>query len=348
MTAIPLVRASASLPILDLLAEIGAPGESLWERSGLSPQALQQPDALVPLRLASEFHEAAARGQGIDDLGFVAGRRSGLRSLGLFGEAIRQSLTLFEAIKAAQALVAGHNSGARYWLSEGGEKAGLHRRFVGIGESSRQADLFTLALMIEQVGLASGGQWQPTEVQIQSPGAAPAGSDEAFSGARITTGQRATGIVFPRALLACPLPRPANRMRPSIEEIGEWLRTGPPNDLAGSARALVESLLMAGRRDIATAADAAGMSVRTFQRRLGMANVTYSRLVEEVRFAAAVRLLGDPTRKAIDVAYELGFSDPAHFTRAFRRWTSLSPAEYRRLTRSAVAGAPSAFSPLSD
>jgi AraC-like DNA-binding protein len=35
--------------------------------------------------------------------------------------------------------------------------------------------------------------------------------------------------------------------------------------------------------------------------------------------------------KVIDIALELGYSDPAHFARAFARWTGLAPREFRRL-----------------
>ncbi|WP_416361024.1 MULTISPECIES: helix-turn-helix domain-containing protein [unclassified Microcystis] len=38
----------------------------------------------------------------------------------------------------------------------------------------------------------------------------------------------------------------------------------------------------------------------------------------------------EPLIKLIDIARELGYSDPAHFTRAFKCWTGLSPRDFRR------------------
>ena len=76
-------------------------------------------------------------------------------------------------------------------------------------------------------------------------------------------------------------------------------------------------------------------SPRTLQRRLHSAGLTYGHLVAEARRASAERLLAEPERTIADVGRTLGYSDPAHFTRAFQRWTGLSP----RAFRAALAGA---------
>jgi AraC-like DNA-binding protein len=73
------------------------------------------------------------------------------------------------------------------------------------------------------------------------------------------------------------------------------------------------------------------MSVRTLQRRLQDECLTYARVVAQTRFDAAQRMLDDPDRKVIDVALDLGYSDPSHFTRAFGRWAGVAPREFRRL-----------------
>ena len=73
-----------------------------------------------------------------------------------------------------------------------------------------------------------------------------------------------------------------------------------------------------------------GLSVRSLQRRLAEDGLTYSQLREELRRDAAFRLIEDRGLNLADIASTLGYSDPAHFNRAFPRWTCQSPRAYRR------------------
>jgi AraC-like DNA-binding protein len=72
-----------------------------------------------------------------------------------------------------------------------------------------------------------------------------------------------------------------------------------------------------------------GIPVRTLQRRLRESGLSYSGLVEQTRHELACRLLDKPDAKAATVARALGYSDPSSFSRAFRRWTGISPRAYR-------------------
>lgn len=85
-----------------------------------------------------------------------------------------------------------------------------------------------------------------------------------------------------------------------------------------------------------------GISVRTLQRWLQAAGLTYAGVAREARCAVALQMLEQSERKIRDVAVALGYSDPAHFTRAFLRWTGLTPRAFRRrgLGRIAVARRP--------
>ena len=95
-------------------------------------------------------------------------------------------------------------------------------------------------------------------------------------------------------------------------------------------RRWIASSLADGSSNISRAAEAAGMSVRTLQRRLGDLGLTYARLRDEVRLETACRLLDESEVNVAQAALALGYSDPAHFTRAFTRWTGSTPRAYRR------------------
>jgi len=82
-----------------------------------------------------------------------------------------------------------------------------------------------------------------------------------------------------------------------------------------------------------------GSSVRTLQRRLSEAGVTHTALVEHVRLDMALRKLKTTRLPIGQVAKELGFRDPSSFSRAFQRWTGMSPRTYRRMLRQTAQGA---------
>lgn len=82
-------------------------------------------------------------------------------------------------------------------------------------------------------------------------------------------------------------------------------------------------------RDMVRTARALGISVRSLRRRLLEEGSSYSDVVEAALAALAKRLL-DEGRAIEDTAYEMGFSTPSAFHKAFRRWAGMTPAEYRR------------------
>lgn len=96
-------------------------------------------------------------------------------------------------------------------------------------------------------------------------------------------------------------------------------------------RAVVAALIEDGATapDVHEVAEAMGTTVRTLQRRLHGTGLTYGGVVQQMRCAAARRLLRDPGRTIGQVARAVGYSDHAHFTRAFQRWTGLTPREFR-------------------
>lgn len=90
------------------------------------------------------------------------------------------------------------------------------------------------------------------------------------------------------------------------------------------------SLLVDGYPSVEVAADAAGMSPRTLQRRLAGAGVTYSDLVAAGRMRLAKTWLTETDMPVASIAAMLAYTEASNFSRAFRRQTGMSPLEYRR------------------
>jgi AraC-like DNA-binding protein len=76
-------------------------------------------------------------------------------------------------------------------------------------------------------------------------------------------------------------------------------------------------------------AECLGISARSLRRQLAKEGLTYRQLIDHYRFETARRLIETTDRSLIDIACQLGYTEAASFTRAFRRWAGLSPSEYR-------------------
>jgi AraC-like DNA-binding protein len=73
-----------------------------------------------------------------------------------------------------------------------------------------------------------------------------------------------------------------------------------------------------------------GMSARTLQRRLADEGVPYQQLVDEWRQHVARHHLSGTALAISEIAYLVGYSEPAPFHRAFKRWFGVTPQEFRR------------------
>lgn len=72
-----------------------------------------------------------------------------------------------------------------------------------------------------------------------------------------------------------------------------------------------------------------GISARSLQRQLEIQDITYSKFVEEMRYEVAQSLLAGTGLDIAEIGASLGYRDPSSFSRAFMRWSGMSPSEYR-------------------
>ena len=93
---------------------------------------------------------------------------------------------------------------------------------------------------------------------------------------------------------------------------------------------LIKDALPSGIPSIHHIAEHVGMSNRTLTRRLSEAGVSYRDLIKKTQESLAKYLLKESSRSMAEIAFETGFSEQSAFNRAFKRWTDLSPIEFRK------------------
>lgn len=91
----------------------------------------------------------------------------------------------------------------------------------------------------------------------------------------------------------------------------------------------LEAMLASGPVRIEQVARALGCGRQTLYRRLKAEGVTFAEILDELRRRLALRFVREQGLSVKESAYRLGFSDPAAFSRAFKRWTGTSPSEAR-------------------
>ncbi|HEX7028891.1 MAG TPA: helix-turn-helix transcriptional regulator, partial [Gammaproteobacteria bacterium] len=87
-------------------------------------------------------------------------------------------------------------------------------------------------------------------------------------------------------------------------------------------------------------AGALNVSTRTLHRKLQSEGLNINMLLDETRKELAIHYLENSTLTIGEIAYLLGFSEPANFSRAFRRWTNTTPHAYRSARPQPFSGRP--------
>jgi AraC-like DNA-binding protein len=319
---IPLVRAKYVHAFAAVLDRIGAPTNRLLKRVGLSGRVLDDCEAIMPAHQAWAFIGTAAEKQGIDDFGLQAGTAS-VEAYGEFSRQIGRAANLNRALELFCHLARHEYSRADFYVAREQGRVWFCRGPIdGSDVERKHVELLVLTMMISTVQLVAGRDWRPTEIAVQTRAPRGIESHEILSSSNVRFGSRITVFEIPTGLLFRQMPRidlPSNSLPYDRLEY----------DLADSLRHVVSSQLSVGEPSITRIADAVGIGPRTLQRRLSRVGTTFSQLVEKVRMTSAMAMLLDGSMTVRDIALQLRYTDQGNFTRAFRRWTGVSPQTYR-------------------
>ena len=339
MKSVPLTRARHANNFAIALEDKGALIDGLLNRSHLPAELLQSigDDGVISALSMLDFAENAAHQTGILDLGYWAGIVP-LESYGEFGKHVVSAPTLYSAITTFCREVRSECSEADYYLKHDSSSAWFCHGPVGTSPIQQsQHELYALMIIIQVIQLALGSDWHPKRIRLQSRDKSGAKENKYLLKCDIEFGAPITAVEFPLKSLAAPLNKPARKSYTykavncgSTADDSDSFTINLPGDPLIALQELIALYIKQSKQpSIELAAELAGVSKRTLQRFLNSKATTYSDLLDQVKFNMAVPLLNDKSNSITDISLELGYANVAHFSRAFKRITGMSPKDYR-------------------
>jgi AraC-like DNA-binding protein len=103
------------------------------------------------------------------------------------------------------------------------------------------------------------------------------------------------------------------------------------NNIVQRVKGAIIDMLPSGGVSYKKVAQRLNMSTRSLQRKLQIDHTTFRTLLDEVRQEIAENYVHDSTVSLMEIAFILGYSEYSSFSRAYKRWTKISPSEIRKL-----------------
>ena len=320
--------------LAELCARYGVSSSQLFAGTGLVEATLTEPDEQLSIAAMERIVTRARVLTGEPALGILLGMQMRISAHGYLGFAAMVARTIGEALEIAVRYAPTRTNALALRLEDAGAKTALVIEPCANLGASEDVVVFALMEGIRQIGRALTGRalMGSAEVSFAEPlyferFAAIDGSP------KIRFGASEHRLIFAREVLLVPLVlADAAAFRLAREQCERAL-----SELHERHRvtARVRSLLarrggvLKSQNEIAKGLH---VSSRTLKRRLAEEGATWKELADDVRRTEAVRLIGRTEIALESVAERLGYSDVANFSRAFRRWTGMSPGAYRRTT----------------
>jgi AraC-like DNA-binding protein len=326
---IPLVREAIFEAFINAARNIGCPVEKYLHAVKLPGELSGNPETLLPELQCWQFINLVANREKLDTLGLMTGTlQTHTELLALLKQYFADCINLNELLKRFCIVVPMLATAEHYVLEEDGDILWFIQKGPRLVSDDIQVELFQVLGMIQLVQVVAGKQWRPPQTRFTFSYRKAIEHAEELNPSQLHFSQAYPAIAIPRQLLSLELAASKASLVNSSAKNNTVLPT--PDSFVDSLRCAISPYLGDQAPDINLAAELSGIHVRTLQRRLAQQNMTYSAIVEQARLLKAKSLLNEKSLKLLDITLMLGYSEPATFTRAFRRWAGVSPSEYRK------------------
>jgi len=317
-----------SLPAV--LERLGVPSGPLLRQVDLRPEDFSDPERSATFEELDRLLGACVRRTGCRHFGLLVGQGIGLESLGIAGRLALNAPSIARALQDLEDFFVLQDSGAVPHVSVRDRVATFTYSIYATGlRNADQVYDLALAAMANILRQLCGAGWRADAVLLPRgrPGNIRPYREALQAPLRFDATQAA--LVFPSTWLNRPIPGADALLHQLLEDRAASDRSQVTPMLHDDVRRAIRALLATGDCCRATVAGRLNMHPRTLVRRLQETGTTYQALLDDMRTQIAKQLLHDTRSPVSRIAASLGYGDPTVFTRAFRRWTGLSPREFR-------------------
>ena len=310
--------------------------EPLLAAADLTLQQMEDPRIRIPVQSQITFLNAVADAVGDDYLGFHLAQHFDLRQIGLLYYVMASSDNLADALERGARYSSIVNEGIAHTCTTGSDM-GVMLHYVGVSRHLDQHQIeFWMTALLRICRELTGLRLFPSKVRLAHLRKPLSAEFSEFFGDGIEFGASADEMSFTKAEGDLPVVGADSYLNSVLVKYCEEALSQKPSP-RGSFRSSVENtivpLLPHGRAHAAEVARRLGVSQTTFARRLASERLTYTSVLESLRFDLAKRYLAEETLSISEVAWLLGYREVSAFSHAFKRWTGHTP----RMARSRLA-----------
>lgn len=317
--------------LAEVIEQYGGNPASYEERFHLPLHRIDLGQELIPAHRFVQLLETCAGEFDCPDFGYRVGLAQGEEPMGPITVAVQQSATVEDAYESGIRYLNLLNPALSISTTKNPDSFRTTYAIDGLGPGeTRQFQEWIVAIAVKVLALLAGPDARFHAIRFSHEPIRPAAEYQREFGCPISFDeQRSYGIDYRVA----DMTRSMNSNNPELQA----LLTGYLDRIIASSEiglehqilALIRELLPTGGCSLAVIAEHKFISVRTLQRRLQAEGLVFERMVDDVRRENATTLLGDPALQVSDVAGLLGYVEQSSFSHAFRRWTGVSPREWR-------------------
>jgi AraC-like DNA-binding protein len=308
--------------------------------ASLSWLASLDPDERVHVSAVNSLLDVALQLTGDPLLGLKATERLSAGDVGIFDFIMSSARTVRAALESAARYMRLLNDSAEWKLELEGDRV-LVRLESSVRLAAAAEDFGLVGLIRNQSPNWPDGMLEELDVWLaHAPPDDLSPYEERLGAARLHFHSPLTGFGFPARFLELPLRNPDPRLHDVLCRYGESSLAALPQaeSVTEKVRHFIVEQLASGNFSLEHAARRMRMSSRTLGRRLAEEGTTFKQLVDEARKSVALRLVAGHDLGLSEVALLAGFTETPSFYRAFRRWTGMTPSQYRYAHRGDLRG----------